>query len=383
MGQQLRVALVGGGLGGMTAAIALTRHGFETHVFEQAGELREVGAGVGVGPNAVKVLRALGLESDLRSRGFEAGSIVGRNWTTGEVKFRVPMKGASETRYGAAHVQIHRADLLDILSRAGSDVNIHLDSRCVAVASSDDAATVTLSDGREEAFDLVVGCDGLRSPVRAALHGPDEPRFTGNMCWRALIRTEKLPTGLIPPDMTVWVGEGGHIVTYYVRGGELVNLVAFLQVKDWVEESWSIAASRDELLAAYPGVHADLRTVLERAEDCFKWGLFDREPMDKWGNRRITLLGDAAHPMLPFLGQGAATAIEDGYVIARELSRASGDVPAAIAGYETLRIPRTARIQVAARKQERFVHHTNRSADLSSDWLYDYDATRLCRKTGY
>lgn len=361
----------------MTAALALTRRGIETHVFEQAGELREVGAGVGVGPNAVKVLRALGLEEELRSRGYEAVSIVGRDWTTGAVKFRVPMKGASETRYGAAHVQIHRADLLDILSRAGT-ADIHLNSRCSSVSSSNESATVTLSDGRKETFDLVVGCDGLRSPVRAALHGPDSPRFTGNMCWRALISPERLPAGLVSPDMTVWIGEGGHIVTYYVRGGAVVNLVAFLEVEGWVEESWSVTAHRDELLDAYSGVHPDLRALLERADDCFKWGLFDREPLEKWGSGRITLLGDAAHPMLPFLGQGAATAIEDGYVLAREVSRSPNDLSAALAGYQALRIPRTARIQIAARTQPRFVHHTDKSANLSSDWLYKYDATALC-----
>ncbi len=219
-------------------------------------------------------------------------------------------------------------------------------------------------------------CDGLRSPVRAVLHGPDAPRFTGFMCWRALIAADKLPSGLVEPNMTVWIGEGGHVVMYYVRGGAMVNVVAFRQVGDWVEESWSVEAQTSELLAAYPGVHADLRVVLEGAEDCFKWGLFDREPLQTWGGGRVTLLGDAAHPMLPFLGQGAATAIEDGYVLARELARSPDDVPAALRAYEALRIPRTARIQIAARQQPRFVHHTDRSANLSADWLYEFDATR-------
>jgi salicylate hydroxylase len=376
MTKKPRVALIGGGLGGMTAALALSRFGFEPHVFEQAGELREIGAGVGVGPNAVKVFRALGLEEDLRSRGFEAGAIVGRDLKTSEIKFQVPMKGASESRYGAAHVQIHRADLLDMLVRAATGVRVRLNSHCVAVSSSDGAAKVTLSDGREESFDVVIGCDGLHSVARAGLYGPDSPRFTGNMCWRALIATDQLPPDLVQPNMTVWIGPDGHIVTYYVRGGRMVNLVAFLAVEHQVRESWSNESTAGELLAAYPEAHPQLRAVMERATNCVKWGLFDREPLPSWHKGRVTLLGDAAHPMLPFLGQGAATAIEDGYVFARELARSPDDVVAALRAYEGLRIPRTARIQIAARKQERFVHQTTRSADVNSDWLYQHDVTQ-------
>ena len=299
----MRVALVGGGIGGLTAAVALSHFGFEAHVFEQAGKLREVGAGVGIGPNAVKVLRALGVENALKARGFEAEQIEGRNWFTAETLFRVPMKGDSETRYGAGHFQIHRADLLEILADALSGSPIHLQSRCVSVSSTERAATIALSDGRQEEFDLVVGCDGLHSAVRAALGGPDVPRFTGNMCWRALIRTAKLPPRHVLPQMTVWLGPGGHIATYLMRGGDIVNLVAYLETPDWVEESWSMESSTSELVAGYPGVHANLRTVLESAENCFKWGLFDRDPLPRWSRDRVTLLGDAAHPMLPFLGR--------------------------------------------------------------------------------
>ncbi len=376
MKRQLRVALVGGGLGGLAAAFALRQRGFDVEVFEQASQQREVGAGIGIGPNAVKVLRALGLESALRARGFEAHSIVGRNWTTGEALFRVPMKDASEARYGSAHVQIHRADLLEILVDAGLKSKIHLNSRAHSVSSADQAATLALSDGRQEDFDLIVGCDGLRSMVRAAIHGLDTPRFTGHVCWRALIPTENLPPNHVPPDMTVWFGEGGHILTYYVRGGRLVNVVAFREAADWAEKSWSVPSPTSDLLQNYPGVHLDLRVALERAKSCFKWGLFDREPLSTWTRQRVTLLGDAAHPMLPFLGQGAATAIEDGYVLARELANSPDDVGAALRAYEAERIPRTSRIQNAARDQPRFVHHTDSGADLNSDWLYSYDATR-------
>ncbi|MEI8152021.1 MAG: FAD-dependent monooxygenase [Hyphomicrobiales bacterium] len=372
----MRVAVVGGGIGGLTAALALKSNGFDVLVFEQAGAFREVGAALGVGPNAVKVLRALGLEQELINRGYEAERFEGRNWTTGESAFRVPMKGVSDTRYGAGHYQILRADLLDLLVEAVTDSTIQLDNRCVSVSNGPDCAFVTLSDGRQEAFDLVVGCDGLHSVVRATLHALDAPRFTGNMCFRAMIPASKLPPNHILPQMTIWIGPNGHIVTYLVRGGTMVNLVAFMAVPHWVEESWSNESAASDLVAAYPGVHSELKVVLDSVDRCFKWGLFDRDPLPTWSQGRITLLGDAAHPMLPFLGQGAAAAIEDGYVLARELALSPGDIGVALQAYEAQRIPRTSRIQLAARNQERFVHQSNRSSSVNSDWLYEFDATK-------
>ncbi len=393
--RKLRVALVGGGLGGLTAALALGRNGFEAHVFEQANELREIGAGVSITPNGVKVLRALGLENALKVRGFEAEAIVGRDWKTARPLFRVPLKNVAIARFGATNVDLHRADLLDILASAVPRSQVHLSSRCVGVSSSDRAATVTLSSGAQEEFDLVVGCDGIRSVVRAALHGPDAPRFTGNMCWRALIPVERLPPKHVLPDVTIWTGPDGHVVTFYVRGGAFVNVVAVRETADWVEESWSVKTQTSELVAAYPGVHGDLHTLLERAEHCFKWGLFDREPLTTWGTEYITLLGDAAHPMLPFLGQGAAMAIEDAYVLARELAACPEDIAGALRAYEAERIPRTARVQRAARKQAGILHLTSplariqrslrnwtgqlerrNSTDLQTEWLYAYDPTR-------
>jgi salicylate hydroxylase len=204
------------------------------------------------------------------------------------------MKGFSIERYGAGHYQIHRADLLDILAGALTGTGIEFGSGCVSVSANSGAATATLNDHRQETFDLVVGCDGLHSVVGAAVHGPDTPRFTGNMCWRALIRAESLPPGHVAPQMTIWIGPNGHIVTYYVRGGKLVNLVAFLAVSEDVKESWSNETTTEELIAAYPGVHPDLRMILERTEHCFKWGLFDRDPHPSWSRDRLTLLGDAA-----------------------------------------------------------------------------------------
>ena len=388
-----RVAVIGGGLGGLTAASAIARNGFEVHVFEQAHELGEVGAGVGVTPNGVKVLRALGLEAALRARGFESEAVVGRDWTTARSLFRLPMKDIA-ARYGAPNVELHRADLLDILATSARvTCRIHLDSRCVAVSSSDRGAIVTLSDSRREKFDLVVGCDGIHSVVREALHGRDAPRFTGNMCWRALIPVEKLPPKHVSPDVTIWTGSGGHIVTGYVRGGTLVAVAAIRETADWAEESWSTEAKTSELMASFPEVHRNLRLLLERADQRFKGGLFDRDPLPTWGRNFITLLGDAAHPMLPFLGQGASMAFEDAYVLSRELCRSPEDVARALRAYEAERIPRTAKVQLAARKQGEVFHltsplsrikrwfqnrvdvHQGGLAELQTEWLYNYDPT--------
>ena len=385
MDRKLRVALVGGGLGGLTAALALNRQGFEVHIFEQAGKLRELGAGIGLSPNPLKVLRALGLEEEVKRYGTAVEAITMRNWTTGQELFRQPLKGVNEGRFGVTNMQAHRGDLLNILAAAISTSQIHLGSRCVDVASSDRAASLTLSDGTQEQFDLVVGCDGIGSRVRAALHGPESPRFTGNMCWRALVETQNLPPAHLPRDTTFWVGPGGHIATYYIRHGALVNVVAVRETAIWLEESWSCEADVAELIAAFPDVHDKLRILLEQAEQCFKWGLFDRDPLPTWSKQRVTLLGDAAHPMLPFLGQGVAMAIEDAYVLARELARSPDNVDSALRAYEAERVPRTAQVQLASRERGRILHKTSHwdpieSAALNIDWLYHYDPT--CERTG-
>jgi len=390
MAAKPRIALIGGGIGGLAAAIALRLRGFDPVVFEQADKLREVGAGIQLTPNSTKILRVIGLEDAVRKQGFEPGFMLTRDMTTGEVLFRTQAKGVMVERFGAGWFQIHRADLLDILTDALPGADIRLNARCLAIEPVEGGAIVEISGGRRERFDVVVGCDGINSLVRATLHGEQNVRFTGNMCWRALIPVNALPEKHLEPVMNYWMGRRGHVVAYFVRGGALVNLVAVMETDSWVEESWSVEGRREDLLSAFPKAHRDLRILLERVERCFKWGLFDRDPLSHWGRGRVTLLGDAAHPMLPFLSQGAASAIEDGYVLARELARAPLDAGAALAAYEAERRPRTARIQLAARAQGEVFHlHSpwarfkralrldrfeKPKADLlSKDWIYSYD----------
>ena len=386
-----RIALIGGGIGGLAAARALALRGFEVRVFEQSDELKEVGAGIQVAPNSTKVLRALGLESQLKAAGYQPQSVVVRDWDDGRQLRRTPMDNA-ESKYGAGYYLMHRADLLQMLAERLPGVTLDLGARVEAVSSTEKQAVVTLSGGKQFEADLIAGCDGIHSLVRKTLHGAQSPRFTGNMCWRALTPVDAFPRGHVAPDMTIWMGPLGHIVVYYIRGGQFVNMVASRETKTWVEESWSVASSAQEMSAAFPNVNAGMRMLLERAQNCFKWGLFDRDPLPWWSRGRITLLGDAAHPMLPFLAQGAAMAIEDGFVLARELERSPDDLVAALQRYETIRRPRTARVQLAARAQADIFHLTSPVARLkrwlkldrltasdpkllNRDWLYEHDAT--------
>ena len=391
MSGQKRIALIGAGIGGLTAARALALRGFDVRVFEQSDELKEVGAGIQVAPNSTKVLRALGLEPQLKDAGYQPRSVVVRDWDDGRELRRTPMDQA-EAKYGAGYYLMHRADLLKILSQPVSGVTLELGARVDAISSTGQQAIVTLAGGRQVECDLIVGCDGIHSLVRKTLHGAQSPRFTGNMCWRALTPVDAFPPGLVAPDMTIWMGPLGHIVVYYVRGGKFVNMVASRETDHWVEESWSVESSAQEMSAAFPKVGADMRMLIDRAQRCFKWGLFDRDPLPWWSRDRITLLGDAAHPMLPFLAQGAAMAIEDGFVLAREVAASPDDMPAALARYEAVRRPRTTDVQLAARAQANIFHLTSPAARikrwlrldrltkpdpklLNRDWLYEHDAT--------
>ena len=290
-----------------------------------------------------------------------------RDWDDGRELRRTPMDKA-EAKYGAGYYLLHRADLLQMLAAPMPDVTVELGARVRGGAVDRTQAVVTLSGGRQFEADLVVGCDGIHSLVRKTLHGPQSPRFTGNMCWRALTPVEAFPPGLVAPDMTIWMGPLGHIVVYYIRGGQFVNMVASRETDNWVEKSWSVESSAQEMSAAFPKVGGDMRMLIDRAQSCFKWGLFDRDPLPWWSRGRITLLGDAAHPMLPFLAQGAAMAIEDGFVLAREVAASPDDLAAALPRYEAIRRPRTGDVQLAARAQANIFHLTSPAARLKR-WL--------------
>lgn len=398
MSRKLSVGIIGGGMGGLVLAGTLAKLGVQPQLFERAPSFGEVGAGIQMTPNAVKVIRELGLWEDLRRVSFLPQSIVGRDWRTARVKFRTPLIDECPRLYGADFFHVHRADLHRILLSLVPPNAATLSAQCISVSQTKHCAAAQFADGSEFEADLIVGADGIQSTVRKSLFGDAAPRFTGNMCWRTVIPFETPPLDLVSPDSSFWLGPNGHVVTYYVSAGRAVNIVAIREAEAWVEESWNVRSSREELLAGYPNWHPNVLNLFSRAENVFKWGLFDRDPMSSWSRGRITLVGDAAHPMLPFLSQGAAMAIEDGYVLACVLADGVEPVPA-LKRYEKLRLPRTSRVQLESRKRGRTYHIASpvkqlfrdaayrvkqmvnpQMSGLQAGWVYSYDAMSEVRK---
>lgn len=396
----MRIGIIGGGIGGVALARALAMRGIDFHLFERAPQFGEIGAGVQMTPNAVKVLRALGLMAPLQQVGFLPQAMVGRNWQTAEELFRTPLRGSCETLYGAEFYHVHRADLHAMLSADLPQSKVTLNVSCAGVEQSGDQAIACFSDGSRFAADVIVGADGIHSAVRASLWGKDAAQYTGHMCWRALVPVETHPLPFVGPDAAFWMGPKAHVVTYYVKGGRAVNIVAVNESPAWVKESWTEPSSTSELLAAYEGWHSDLIQLFERTDPAqtFKWGLFDRDPMPRWTSGRATLLGDAAHPMLPFLSQGAAMALEDAYVLAEALEQFPRDTAQALAVYEAERRPRTGQVQLEARERGRTYHLSSpeelrkrdeefkaaqakdpNAVGIRAEWVYQYDAT-TCRE---
>jgi salicylate hydroxylase len=389
-----RVIIVGAGLGGLATAIALRRKGFEVEVYEQAPALGEIGAGVNVGPNAVKAFRVLGLAAELEQQGFQPSGRANRDLRTGRLMQTIPL-GNIVARFDANFILMHRADLLGLLANHVPASLIHLDHRCVSVEQDDDSARATFANGCTATGDLIIGCDGIRSVVRQCLFGAEPPLYTGNVCWRATVPTDALPRDLMDSTITNWYGQGAHVTGYYIRKGAFYNLVAVREVADWTDESWVVPSSREELLAAFPEAEKNLVLAFQNAPTVTKWGQFDREPLAQWTIGRITLMGDAAHPMLPALGQGAATAFEDACVLAEWADRQRTNPRSALASYEAARKPRTSRIQVCSRieskakkvstfsaRLRRGIDHTvsrlfnYRYKTTNYDWIYQYDPAR-------
>jgi salicylate hydroxylase len=392
-----RIVIVGGGIGGLTAALALLRQGLDVDVYEQSPELREVGAGVQMGPNGSRVLHALGLKDALEQYQFAPASRDLRLWNTGETWTWFTLGARAIERHGAPHLMLHRRDLHDILAaavqREKADA-IHLGRRCVSVMPDGDAAEVHLADGGTVAAQIVVGADGIHSQVRANLFGRDAADFTGCVAWRGLVPFERLPPSVSRTSGTNWLGPRGNVLHYPVRRGELLNFVGMVERDDWQVESWTVAGTKQELANDFRGWHDDVQAIIENLDVPYKWGLFVRPPMPRWSKGRVTLLGDACHPTLPFLGQGAVMAIEDGYVLAACLKKYGSDHVTAFARYEAARQERTAAVvRKAAENRTSVFRHKLADRDTLArsvveewqqerlrermDWLYTYDATAV------
>jgi salicylate hydroxylase len=383
MQRKPRVIVIGAGIGGIAAAAALRKLGVEVAVYERASDLGEVGAGVQIGPNGVKVLRALGLDPGLEGLAFEPTEIVSVDWQTASQRFRQPLKAIATKQFGAPYITAHRADLHRLLRAKVPDSVITLNARCTAVSSSDRGAVATFADGSKVEADLIVGADGIRSVVRECLFGAAPARFTEQIGWRAILPIELVPTR-VGPDKSVrierteyvgWIGPVGHVICYPIRGGNLYNMFVGRVSSEWAEESWTAPSNKEEMLTAFAGWNEALLGMLSNVQHVFKWGIYDRDPLTQWTRGRVTLLGDAAHPMMPTLAQGASITLEDAYTFARNVARYANDPVAALKAYESERIDRARRVQLQARDQ--FNNNRKRPAPppLSRDWIFQHDAT--------
>jgi len=391
------ILIIGGGIGGLTTALALLRRGLDVEVYEQAPVLREVGAGVQIGSNGTHVLYALGLKEALQRVQVLPPRRVLRHWRTGETWDWFALGSASVARYGTPHLLLHRNDLHGLLVaavRALKPDAIKLGMRASAVAQTADAATVQFADGHSAAGTAIIAADGIHSQVRQCLFGPGKPTFIGCVAWRGLIAMDRLPPHLAQMLTTNWIGPHGHVLHYPVRRGELMNFISIVERDDWQVESWIVEGSKEELADDFRGWHDDVHTFIDAIDTPYKWALLARGPMERWVEGRITLLGDACHPTLPFLGQGAVMAIEDAYVVAACLAAYPDDPQRAFVRYEDIRKERTSAVVRKSHDNRRHVF-SPALADAGAlasevaqywqqehvkerlDWLYDYDATAI------
>ncbi|WP_349628538.1 FAD-dependent monooxygenase [Bradyrhizobium sp. JYMT SZCCT0180] len=386
---------MGAGIGGLTAALACLRRGIDVEVFEQAPAFAEVGAGVQISANGSRVLLALGLEPALQPLWVEPAGKEIRLWNTGETWKLFDLGVVSRERYGAPYFMIHRADLhralVDAVTALKADA-VRLNSRYLKFEQDETGVQITLQDGARSRGDVLIGADGVHSQIRSQLAGADRAHFTGCVAWRGLIHASLLPSKFSRPVGTNWVGSGGHVVTYPVRGLESFNFVGIVERDDWQVESWTERGTHDECAADFEGWHPDIHEIIRNIDVPYKWALLGRQPLTRWSFGRVTLLGDAAHPTLPTLAQGANMAIEDGAVLAQCLSE-NADFPQALSRYESLRIGRTTKLVNGALDNskrfhnpaladavgaKRYVENEWREDKVKQryDWIFEYDALR-------
>ena len=387
-----RIGVVGGGIGGLTAALALLRAGFDVEVYEQAAALGEVGAGVQISPNASRVLHGLGLASELAATGVRPLAWHQRRWDDGRTLLRTPLAEPLEAEFGSPHYQMHRADLLFALARAFPAERVHLGHRLVGFEDRGDRVEARFAGGASAEVDVLVGADGIHSLVRRQLFGADDPRFTGCVAYRGLVPASRLHELELEVTAQVWMGPGRHFVHYFVSAERLVNFVAIVDQESWVAESWTQPGDVAEALAAFEGWHPQVRSILGAVDTTYTWALFDRTPLEQWSAGRVTLLGDACHAMLPFMAQGAAMAIEDGATLAACLA-ADGDAVGALARYDALRVPRATKLQSLSTTNKTRFHLPDGPEQRARDeemaagstdwsfkavaWIYEHDAAAV------
>lgn len=397
----MRAVICGGGIAGLTTALCLHARGWDMTVLEQAPTITEVGAGIQISPNGFRVLVALGLGDEVRRMAYEPEVIEMRMGVSGRRLMSIPMKAIAAARWGAPYLQIHRADLInalrDALERRAPGA-IRTGVTVTGYERTGDSAAALTGDGAVEG-DLLVGADGVHSAIRTTMLGPEAPRFTGNVAWRAVVPRDRL-TGIdIPPGACIWAGEGRHAVTYPLRKGEVINFVGIVEHDAWRSESWTQTGRREDALADFAGWSPLVTALIAEADAHFRWALHDRPPLTRWSDGPVALAGDACHPMLPSLAQGACQAMEDAWVLAAMLGEGGaesgvGVIPDALKSYEQQRKSRTARIQKGAADNARLFHKRGAAAQLlgygpiwaagriapavihgRNDWIYGHDVT--------
>ena len=351
MAKTRRVIIVGAGLGGLAAAVGLRQRDFEVEVYEQSPALGEIGAGINITPNGAKVLNAFGLGDETRRLANIGSELTMCDMKTDERLFGFAWS-EFEARYGQPQYQFHRADLLGILQRAVPESAINLGARCVSVSTTETSAAITLENGKQIEADVVIGADGIRSSIRAALWQDENPVFTRQIAWRALLKGKGLPTDILGSSgARAWMGPDHYCVSYFLRGRDLINVVLRGKSEEWAEESWTAQDDPETVRAKFAPLACErLNTLMGQIRVCNKFGLFGRKSSERWGKGRIQLLGDAAHPVLPNGGQGANGAFEDAFILAAWLNEQRDDATAALQSYEAVRKPRATKVQSRSRE---------------------------------
>ena len=387
---QIDVLIVGAGIGGLTLAHALLQRGKTVKVLERAPALENVGAGIQIPPNAVKVLRALSLEQAVTDRAFQPKAIEARMGQSGRHVFEIPLAKTAKKRWGAPYLHIHRADYISALSESLPAGVLQLEADVTDYFQTDDCVSVRLEDGAQIDADYLIGADGLNSIIRTQMLGADKLQFTGNMAWRAVVPADRLKDLVPHPTACAWFGPNRHAVTYRLgMTGDLINFVGVVEQDQWQEEGWSISGDKVNALKDFKGWHPMITNLIENADVLNRWALFDRAPLSKWVEGRVALMGDAAHPMLPFLAQGAAMAVEDSWVLARIIATGTDLIQ-----YQNQRVSRTSKVQAASRANMGLFHKSLWVAQITTygpmwvagklapkivhrrmDWLYGHDVT--------
>lgn len=390
------ILIVGAGIGGLTAALALLQRGFDVDVYEQAPQLLEFGAGIQIAANGSRLLIALGLEPQMQRIAKEAAGKEVRIWNTGQTFKLFDLGEDSVRRFGAPYWFVHRGDLNAVLRDAvlalKSDA-IHTSSRCLGYRQNGSRVVMEMEGGGSAEGDCLIAADGVHSLFRQQMFDSPKSEFMGIIAWRGLIPMKSLSEDLQRPVGTNWVGPRGHVITYPVRSGELLNFVGFGERDDWRGESWNEKGSKEECAADFPGWHPYVHEMIAKTDQPYKWALIGRDPLQTWVKGPVALMGDACHPTLPFLAQGAIMAIEDGVVLARCLEKYP-DVETALTHYQNARVERATKIVIGSTEAGKRFHNpiladsaaavgymerewAPEKVRLRYDWLFEYDATAI------